>query len=52
MAGLALAWLLHVPEVTAIVVGPSRAAHLDPVREALGVRLTDAERDDLGALFR
>lgn len=52
MAGLALAWLLHVPEVTAIVVGPGRAAHLDPVREALDLRLTDAERDDLEALFR
>lgn len=51
MAGLALAWLLHVPEVTAIVVGPSRPAHLEPVREALGLRLTESERDDLGALF-
>ncbi|MGL6280561.1 MAG: aldo/keto reductase, partial [Gaiella sp.] len=50
-AGLALAWLLHVPEVTAIVVGPARPAHLEPVREALGVRLTDAERDDLERLF-
>ena len=35
MAGLALAWLLGVPEVTAVVVGPTRAEHLEPVREAL-----------------
>ena len=52
MAGLALAWLLHVPEVTAIVVGPSRPAHLEPVREALALRLTPSERDELGELFR
>jgi aryl-alcohol dehydrogenase-like predicted oxidoreductase len=51
-AGLALAWLLHVPEVTAVVVGPSRAGHLDPVREAVDLRLTTAERDDLEVLFR
>lgn len=51
-AGLALAWLLHVPEVTAIVIGPGRAEHLQPVREALGLRLSGAERDGLEALFR
>lgn len=51
-AGLALAWLLHVPEVTAIVIGPGRAEHLEPVREALGLRLSDTERDRLEALFR
>ncbi len=39
-AGLALAWLLANPEITAIVVGPGRAEHLDPVREALEVELT------------
>jgi aryl-alcohol dehydrogenase-like predicted oxidoreductase len=50
-AALALAWLLHVPEVTAIVVGPARPAHLDPVREALDLRLSDTERDDLERLF-
>ena len=52
MAGLALAWLLHVPEVTAIVVGPGRAEHLEPVREALGVTLADDERDALERMFR
>ncbi len=52
MAGLALAWLLHVPEVTAIVVGPGRTEHLEPVREALGVTLADDERDALERMFR
>ena len=39
MAALALAWLLHVPEVTAVVVGPNTVDQLAPVREALDVRL-------------
>ena len=30
MAGLALAWLLALPEITAVVVGPGRAEHLAP----------------------
>ncbi len=51
MAGLALAWLLHVPEVTAVVIGPSRVDQLAPLAEALAVRLTDAECDDLTELF-
>jgi len=52
MAALALAWLLHVPEITAVVVGPSRLEHLAPVREALDIELTDDERDALGRMFR
>jgi aryl-alcohol dehydrogenase-like predicted oxidoreductase len=52
MAGLALAWLLGVPEVTAIVVGPTRAEQLAPVREALSLELTATEHADLGGLFR
>jgi aryl-alcohol dehydrogenase-like predicted oxidoreductase len=51
MAGLALAWLSSVPEITAVVVGPTRAEHLEPVREALGLELTESERDDLRGLF-
>ena len=51
MAGLALAWLLGVPEVTAVVVGPTRAEHLEPVREALALELTSAEREHLQGLF-
>jgi aryl-alcohol dehydrogenase-like predicted oxidoreductase len=51
MAGLALAWLLGVPEVTAVVVGPTRAEHLEPVREALSLELTQSEHDHLRGLF-
>jgi aryl-alcohol dehydrogenase-like predicted oxidoreductase len=51
MAGLALAWLLGVPEVTAVVVGPTRAGHLEPVREALSLELTRDEHVHLRGLF-
>jgi aryl-alcohol dehydrogenase-like predicted oxidoreductase len=51
MAGLALAWLLGVPEVTAVVVGPTRAEHLEPVREALSLELTQSEHEHLRGLF-
>lgn len=51
MAGLALAWALAVPEVTAIVVGPNRVEHLAHVAEALGVDLTAPERDRLTEVF-
>jgi aryl-alcohol dehydrogenase-like predicted oxidoreductase len=51
MATLALAWLLADERVTSIVVGPRRPAHLDPAIAAEGVRLTAAERDEIGALF-
>jgi len=51
MAGLALAWLLGVPEVTAVVVGPNRVEQLDPVREALAVGLAADEHARVGGLF-
>lgn len=51
MAGLAIAWLLGVPEITAVVVGPTRAQHLEPVQEALSLELTSAERAHLQGLF-
>jgi aryl-alcohol dehydrogenase-like predicted oxidoreductase len=51
MAGLAIAWLLDVPEVTAVVVGPTRAEQLEPVREALALELTADEHAHLGGLF-
>ena len=51
MAALALAWVLHTPEITAVVVGPNTVDQLAPVREALGVRLTPEEHDDLRHLF-
>ena len=51
MAGLAIAWLLGIPEVTAVIVGPTRAGQLAPVREALELELTAADRDHLRGLF-
>jgi aryl-alcohol dehydrogenase-like predicted oxidoreductase len=50
-ATLALAWLLAAPEVTAIVVGPRRAAHLEPALAALASPLDAYERDELSELF-
>ena len=51
MAGLAVAWALAVPEITAVVIGPNRVDHLSPTREALELRLSNAERDHLSDLF-
>jgi aryl-alcohol dehydrogenase-like predicted oxidoreductase len=51
MAGLALAWLLSYDEITAVVVGPGRPEHLDPVREALELRLDHAEAEALTEVF-
>ena len=51
MAGLSLAWLLANPTVSAIVVGPMRPGHLEPVREALANPLGQDERDEAGGLF-
>ncbi|CAN5179678.1 aldo/keto reductase [soil metagenome] len=51
LAGLALAWLLANPEITAIVVGPGCAEHLEPVRDALEIELTSDDRDHLRGLF-
>jgi aryl-alcohol dehydrogenase-like predicted oxidoreductase len=51
MSAVAMAWLLSLPEVTAIVVGPNRVEHLAHVAEALELRLTSAEQDELGSWF-
>jgi aryl-alcohol dehydrogenase-like predicted oxidoreductase len=51
MAALALAWLLHVPEVTAIVVGPNTVDQLAPVADALEVRLSASDHARIGGLF-
>jgi aryl-alcohol dehydrogenase-like predicted oxidoreductase len=51
MAGLALAWLLGVPEITAVVVGPTRVEQLEPVREALSLDLSPEEHAHLRGLF-
>lgn len=51
MSGLALAWVMSHPLVTAPIIGARKLAHLDPVREALALALTADERDELTSLF-
>jgi aryl-alcohol dehydrogenase-like predicted oxidoreductase len=51
MAGLALAWLLHVPELTGIVVGPNTVERFGMVEEALGLTLSAGEVSEIGGLF-
>ena len=51
MSAVATAWLLHQPEVTAVVVGPKRLEHLDEVEAALALRLTADEQAELGGWF-
>jgi aryl-alcohol dehydrogenase-like predicted oxidoreductase len=50
-ATLALGWVLSHPQVTAVVVGPRRPEHLEPALEALELRLSPQERDELAELF-
>jgi 1-deoxyxylulose-5-phosphate synthase len=50
-AQLALAWLFSEPRVTAVVVGPRRAEHLDPALAALAQPLDEGTRDELSHLF-
>ncbi len=51
MAGLALAWVMSHPVVTAPIIGPRRPEHLQPVREALQMPLTDEERQTVAGFF-
>jgi aryl-alcohol dehydrogenase-like predicted oxidoreductase len=51
MAGLALAWVMNSPDVTAPIVGPRKAEHFNPIREALDLRLSQEEREDIASLL-
>ncbi len=51
MGGLAIAWLLSNPLVTAPIIGPRKPSHFQPVREALDLQLNEEERRQLTALF-
>jgi 1-deoxyxylulose-5-phosphate synthase len=50
-ATLAVAWVLAQPQVTAVVVGPRRPEHLEPVLRALDLQVSPSEADDLAELF-
>ncbi len=49
MGGLALAWALAT--AGSAVAGPRRPVHLEMVREAVGLSLSESERGELGSLF-
>ena len=51
MSTLALAWALHHPQMTALILGPRRPEQLDPGVAALGVTLSAEEAGRLRALF-
>ena len=50
-AALAIAWLLAHPQVTAVVIGPRRPEQLQPALDALELRLSPPEHEQLAALF-
>lgn len=51
-AGLALAWVMGDPRVTAPIVGPRRPSHFDAVEEALTLELTSEQREEISEMFR
>ena len=52
VAQIALAWLLHQPHVTSVILGAKRLDQLDDNLGALGVRLTPEELAKLDALSK
>lgn len=51
MGGLALAWVMSSPHVTAPIIGPRKIEHFQPVREALGLSLSIEEREAINSLL-
>ncbi len=51
MAGLALAWVMSHPLVTAPILGPRRPEHLQPAQEALQISLTAQEQQAIAGFF-
>ncbi len=51
MAGLALAWVMSHPLVTAPILGPRRPEHLQPAQEALQMSLTAQEQQAIAGFF-
>lgn len=51
MAGLALAWVMSHPAVTAPIIGPRRPEHLSPAIEAMGITLSEGERQSIAGFF-
>jgi 1-deoxyxylulose-5-phosphate synthase len=51
MSALALAWVLHHPQMSAAIVGPRAPAQLDDALRALEIQLTQEERTKIAGLF-
>jgi aryl-alcohol dehydrogenase-like predicted oxidoreductase len=51
MGGLALAWVMSSPNVTAPIIGPRKSDHFQPVREALELQLNSADREAIAGLL-
>lgn len=51
MAQIALAWLLHKPEVTSPIIGATKSKHIDDAVAALDVELSDDEIKALEAPY-
>jgi 1-deoxyxylulose-5-phosphate synthase len=51
VAALALAWVLHHPQMDAAVIGPRRPAHLDTALAALTIGLSVEDASRFGGLF-
>lgn len=50
-AALSIAWLLAHPRVTAVVIGPRRPEQLRPALEALELRLSPPEHEEIAGIF-
>jgi aryl-alcohol dehydrogenase-like predicted oxidoreductase len=50
-AQVALAWLLHKPEVTAPIVGASKPHHLKDAAAAVGLKLTQQEISQVESVY-
>jgi aryl-alcohol dehydrogenase-like predicted oxidoreductase len=51
MSALALAWVLHHPQMNAAIVGPRKPAHLDTALAALALELSRDDVTRIGGLF-
>lgn len=51
MSGLALAWIMSHPLVTGPILGPRRPDQLAPAKEAMELKLSKEERDEITGYF-
>lgn len=51
ITALSLAWVMTHPLVTAPIIGPRRPAHFEPVRQALALKLSARQRNEITAIM-